>query len=188
MNPIKKLILATLGAAALGLITYYLVNEEAKPKAVVKKPVKNAEKKPVATAKAIQDSLIVQVTRSLQLEGESFTPTQEEGVFTNATKDKLLVLKEDIWKKIIRAAKRSFPEEAEDCAYSYPEPDLSDFEFVGLLTYYGSNDNTEETTAYSAQEVRKGNLVSFAGGGICCGCNSGEPLVPQKVDAVVIKK
>ena len=89
---------------------------------------------------------------------------------------------------VVSPVDQVFPEEAEDCALSYPEPDLTDFEFVGLITYYSSNEDPNTTTAYSAQEVRKGKLVSFAGGGICCNCEGGEPLVPQKVDAVVIKK
>ena len=65
-------------------------------------------------------------------------------------------------------------------------PNLSEYKFVGLLTYLADSKNTETTAAYRAIEIRKGNVKSFAGGQICCDC-VGEPLVAQQVDAVIVK-
>jgi hypothetical protein len=44
----------------------------------------------------------------------------------------------------------------------------------------------KKTTAYGAIEIKNGNAKSYAGGEICCTCE-GEPLVAQKVDAVVVR-
>jgi hypothetical protein len=65
-------------------------------------------------------------------------------------------------------------------------PTLTEYDFVGLLTYFVENNNSNTTIAYSAIEIRKGKAKTFAGGNICCTCE-GEPLVSQKVDAVIVK-
>lgn len=188
MEKITKLIIGLCGLTAIGLITYYvLYNEDENPKTVIEKPIKNAEDKTVVNATVIKDSLITQITSALNISGESFTPSTEEGVYVNASNDKLIVIKEDIWKKLIRKTKKKFPNEAEDCSISYPEHDLDDFKFVGMLTYYADNIDVKTTSAYRAREIRYGKLKSYAGGNICCDCEGGEPLVTQKVDAIIDK-
>jgi hypothetical protein len=64
---------------------------------------------------------------------------------------------------------------------------LSDYDFIGLLTHFSDDKDSKLTTAYLATEIRNGKLKSYAGGNICCNCEDGEPLVPQKIDAVIVK-
>jgi hypothetical protein len=122
----------------------------------------------------------------LSIDGEEFILTDVEGVYSNSTKDKMLVIKKDVWKKIIRKIQKKIPNIAKDCNYEYGIPDLSEYEFVGLLTYLADSKNAKITTAYSAIEIRNGNAKSFAAGNICCNCK-GEPLIPQQLDAVIVK-
>lgn len=185
MNKIKNLIIGLFGAAAIGLVTYYLVENYTKSK-TVKKTIINLEKDTIAEADVIQDSVLVKITNALSIEGESFTLTADKGVYTNETKDKILVIKEDIWKKLIQKTQKKFSDDAEDCANQYSMPDLSNYNFIGLLTYFSDNKNEKLSIAYRATEIRKGELISYAGGNICCNCD-GEPLVPQKIDAVIVK-
>lgn len=98
----------------------------------------------------------------------------------------MLIIKEDVWKKIIQKIQNKFPNIVEDCNQKYEMPNLSEYKFVGLLTYLADSKNIKTTSAYKAIEIRNGNAKSFAGGGICCDCE-GEPLVAQQVDAVIIK-
>ena len=123
----------------------------------------------------------------MSIDGESFTPTVDEGVYTNTTKDKILVLKEDIWKTMIKNTQRKFPKTADDCSFQYTMPNLSNYKFIGLLTHFTDNKDSKLTTAYRATEIRNGKLKSYSGGSICCDCENGEPLVPQKIDAVIVK-
>ena len=186
MEKFKKLIIVLCGVAAIGLITYYVVVNDTKSR-VVEKNIKNPEKETIAKAKIIQDSILTKITNALSIDGESFTPTVDEGIYTNATKDKILVLKEDIWKTMIKRTQKKFPNTADDCIYQYPMPDLSNYNFIGLLTHFTDNKDAKLTTAYRATEIINGKLKSYAGGSICCDCEKGEPLVPQKIDAVIVK-
>lgn len=186
MDKLKNLIIGLCGVAAIGLITYYIVVNDSKS-GVVKKNIKNPEEETIANAEVIQDSILAKIANALSIDGESFTPTVDQGVYTNATKDKILVLKEDIWKTMIKNSQRKFPVEADDCVYEYPIPDLSNFNFIGLLTHFTDTKDSKLTTAYRATEIRNGKLKSYAGGNICCDCEEGESLVPQKIDAVIIK-
>ena len=185
MKSITKIIIGLVGITAIGLLTYYVVTKE-KNISVNEKPITNPEKDDVATAKVIQDTIFDKIKKALSIDGEEFTVTDVEGVYTNSTKDKMLIIKEDVWKKIILKIQKKFPNIAEDCNQKDEMPNLSEYKFVGLLTYLADSENTQKTTAYSAIEIRSGNVKSFAGGEICCGCG-GEPLVAQQVDAVILK-
>ena len=185
MNQITKIIIGLVGIVAIGLITYYVVHNEAHPK-VVLKPVPDPKKDTVATAKLIVDSALFRISDALGIDGKEYTSTGVEGIYTNSTKDKVLVIKEDIWKEMIQKIQKKLPHIAKDCAYQTKMPDLKEYNFIGLLTYLASSKNTKITTGYTATEIRKGNAISFAGGDICCHCE-GEALVPQQVDGVVIK-
>ncbi len=185
MNTITKIILGLLGIAVIGLLSYYVVTKD-KNSAIAETPITNPDQDTVATAKVLRDTQLAQIKKALNIEGEDFTPTETEGVFTNATNDKLIIIKEDIWKKILRNAQGKFPKIAADCNQEYKMPDLAGIKFVGLLTYLTQSKNTKTTSAYGAIEIRNGKAESFAGGNICCNCG-GEPLVPQQVDAVVLK-
>ena len=66
-------------------------------------------------------------------------------------------------------------------------PNLSNYNFIGLLTHFTNTKDSKLTTAYGATEIRNGKLKSYAGGSICCDCQEGEPLVLQKIDAVIVK-
>ncbi|WP_297516468.1 hypothetical protein [Flavobacterium sp.] len=186
MDKLKKLIIGLCGVAAIGLITYYVIVNDTKS-GVVKKNIKNPEGETIANGEVIQDSILAKITSALSIEEESFTPTNEEGVYTNTTKDKILVLKEDVWKTMIRKTQRKFPVDADDCVYEYPIPDLKNYTFIGLLTHFTYNKDSKLTTAYRAIEIRNGKLKSYAGGNICCDCEEGEPLVAQKIEAVIVK-
>lgn len=183
MKPITKVIIGLAGMASVGLLTYYVVTREKEPE-VVEKPITNPEKDTVATAQVVQDTILGSLVKALNIDGEEFTLTDEDGVYTNITNDKILIIKENIWKRIIRKARNKFPHKAEDCDEKYLMPDLSEFQFVGLLTYFAESASSKATTAYAAIEIRNGKAKSFAGGNICCHCG-GEPLVRQQVDAVI---
>ena len=185
MKSITKIIIGLLGITAIGLLTYYVVTKE-KNISVNEKPITNPEKDTVAKAKVIQDTLFDKIKKALSIDGEEFTLTDVEGVYTNSTKDKMLIIKEDVWKKIIRKIQKKLPNIAEDCNQKDEMPNLTEYKFVGLLTYLADSKNTQKTSAYSAIEIRNGNVKSFAGGEICCDCE-GEPLVAQQVDAVILK-
>ena len=185
MKSITKIIIGLVGIAAIGLLTYYVVTKE-KNIGLIEKPITNPDQDTVATSKVIQDTILGRIKKELSVEGEEFTLTDVEGVYTNSTNDKMLVIKEDVWKKIIRKSQKKFPNIAKDCYHKYEMPNLSEYKFVGLLTYLADIKNTKTPTAYTAIEIRNGNAKSFAGGGICCDCE-GEPLVAQQVDAVIVK-
>lgn len=185
MKSITKIIIGLVGILAIGLLTYYVVTKE-KNISVNEKPITNPDQDTVATAKLIRDTLFDKIKKELSIEGEEFTLTEVEGVYTNSTKDKMLIIKEDIWKKIIKKIQKKFPDIAEDCNQKYEIPNLTEYKFVGLLKYLADTKNTETTSAYRAIEIRKGNAKSSAGGQICCDCE-GEPLVAQQVDAVIVK-
>jgi len=186
MYKLKNLIIGLFGIASIGLITYYIVVNDTKSR-VIKKDIKNPEKETIANAKVIQDSILAKITNALGIEGESFTPTVADDVYTNATTDKILVLKEDVWKTMIKKTQKKFPVDADDCVYEYPIPDLSNFNFIGLLTHFTDTKDSKLTTAYRASEIRNGKLKSYAGGNICCDCEEGESLVPQKIDVIIVK-
>ncbi len=190
MKSITKIIIGLVGITAIGLLTYYVVTKE-KNIVVNEKPITNPDQDTVATAQVIQDTIFDRIKfdrikEALDIDGEEFTLTEVEGVYTNSTKDKMLIIKEDVWKKIIQKIQKKFPNIVEDCNQKYEMPNLSEYKFVGLLTYFADSKNIKATSAYKAIEIRNGNAKSFAGGGICCDCE-GEPLVAQQVDAVIIK-
>ena len=186
MKSITKIIIGLVGIAAIGLLTYYVVTKE-KNIGVIEKPITNPDQDTVATAQVIQDTIPDRIKNALSIDGEEFTLTEDEGVYINSTKDKMLVIKEDIWKKIIRKIQKKFPNIATNCNLKYKMPDLSEYKFVGLLTYFADSKNPKTTSAYQAIEIRNWNAKLFAGGDICCNCEGGEPLVPQQVDAVIVK-
>lgn len=186
MNSISKIILALIGAAAIGITTYYIIDSRKNQTEVIEIPVLDPEQEIVTIAEVLPESTIDKITKELYIYGEEFTITDEEGVYRNKSNDKLLIIKEDIWKKIIRKVQVDFPNISKDCNQNYELPNLADYEFVGLLTYLANGSSIETTSAYSAIEIRNGNAKSYAGGSICCTCE-GEPLVPQKVDAVIYK-
>jgi hypothetical protein len=185
MHPITKLIIGIVGIGTIGLVTYYIVTKE-QDSIVTEQPITNPQQDTVALAKVMQDSMLVRVNRVLGMEGEEFMLTSEEGVLTNKSKDKYLVIKEDVWNRIIQNAKSKFPNSADDCNRRFGAPELANYTFIGLLTYLGVSNDTTETFAYRATEIRNGNAFSYAGGQICCQCE-GELLVPQQTDAVIEK-
>jgi|TARA_B110001469_G_C9638367_1_gene320476 hypothetical protein len=185
MKSITKIIIGLIGFTAIGLLTYYAVTKE-KNIDVIEKTITNPDQDTVAIAQAIQGAIPDRIKKALSIDGEEFTLTENEGVYINATKDKMLVIKEDIWKKFIQQIQNKLPNIATDCIQKNKMPDLSEYTFVGLLTYLADSRNTNTTSAYMATEIRNGNSKSFAGGDICCYCE-GEPLVPQQVDAVIVK-
>jgi hypothetical protein len=185
MKSITKIIIGLVGIVAIGLLTYYVVTKENNID-VNERPITNPSQEIVATAQVIQDTIFDRIKKALSIDGEEFTLTDIEGVYTNTTNDKMLVIKEDVWKKIIRKVQKKLPNIAEDCNQKYEMPNLSEYKFVGLLTYLADSKNTKTTSAYTAIEIRNGNAKSFSGGEICCDCD-GEPLVTQQVDAVIVK-
>jgi DNA-binding SARP family transcriptional activator len=185
MNSITKIIVALIGLTAIGIFTYYILSKD-DVKQVEKIPVITAEKDTVTMAKVVIDTNLTKIKKALSIDGEKFNPTETEGVYTNESKDKLLIIQEDIWKKMLRKAKKKFPQLAEDCNAKYKIEDLSDYKFVGLMTYFAEKKRSKRTTAYRAIEIRNGKAIDFSGGEICCTCE-GEPLVEQKVDVVLIK-
>ena len=185
MKSITKIIIGILGIAAIGLVTYFVISKEKNP-SVTEKKITSPDKDTVATAKVIQDAMFEKIKEALSIDGEEFTLTKEEGVYTNSTNDKMLIIKEDVWKKMIHKIQEKIKNIAKDCNQQYEMPELSEYKFVGLLSYYADSKNMKKTTAYGAIEIKNGNAKSYAGGEICCACE-GEPLVTQKVDAVVIK-
>jgi hypothetical protein len=185
MNPIAKIIIGLVGIGTIGLVTYYVVMKD-KVSIVTEQPITNPEQDTVALAKVMQDSMIVRVNRALDMGGEVFSLTEEEGVLTNATKDKLLIVKEDVWNRIIQNAKSKFPRNADDCNHQFIAQELSDYNFVGVLTYLADSRDSKNTSAYDAVEIRNGKAYNYAGGNICCQCE-GSPLFPQQTDAVIVK-
>ena len=185
MKSITKIIIGLLGITAIGLVTFYVVTKERNVD-VDKKGITNPSQETVATAKVIQDNKLEKIKKELNIDGEEFTLTSDEGVYTNSTNDKLLIIKEDIWKKILRKIQKKFPNIAEDCNDKYEMPNLSEYKFVGLLTYLANSKDIKTTIGYSAIEIRKGNAKYFVGGDICCDCD-GEEAVSQQVDAVILK-
>jgi len=186
MKSITKIIIGLAGIAAIGLLSYYLVTKE-KNIGVIEIDISNPDQNTVATVQVIQDTIPDRIEKALNLDGEEFKLTKDEGIYINSTKDKLLVIKEDIWNNIIRKIQKELPEIPADCDQKYIIPDLSEYNFVGLLTYLADSRNTKITSAYTAIEIRNGNAKSFGGGGICCDCEGVEPLVPQQVDAVIVR-
>jgi hypothetical protein len=185
MKSITKIIIGILGVIAIGLLTYYVVINE-KNIGVIEKPISNPSQDTLVKAKIIKDTIFDKIKLALSIDGEDFKLTDVEGVYTNSTNDKLLIINEDIWMKIIKKINKKFPDKANDCNQNELLPNLSDYKFVGLLTYLADSKNIKTTSAYTAIEIRNGNAKSFAGGDICCDCE-GEPLVAQQVDAVIVK-
>lgn len=195
--------ITTLAAAAcfvaIGLITYYVVTKEEKVD-VIKVPATNPNQEIVDTAKVIQDTTKVikdttkvikdipidRIIKALNIGGEEFTLTDVDGVYENSTNDKMLIIKEDKWKKLIQKIQKRFPRIAKECNRQFEDPNLSEFKFVGLLSYLADSKYPEITIAYTAIEIRNGNAKAFSGGNVCCNCG-GEHLVNQKVDSVIIK-
>jgi len=186
MKSITKIIIGLLGIEVIGLLTYYIVKKEKTPYVIEKKPITNPSHDTVVIAKVIKDTIVDTIKQEFSIDGEEFTLTNVEGVYTNSTKDKMLIIKENIWKKMIRKVQKKFPNIGKDCNYKYEKPELSEYKFVGLLTYFAASKNNKITTAYSAIEIRKGHAKYFAGGEVCCGCE-GVPLEVQQVDAVIVK-
>jgi hypothetical protein len=207
MKSITSIIIGLVGIAAIGLLTYYVVSNEKKI-VVNEKPITNAvkdtiatalqptisrpqvitnpDKDTIATAQVIQDTKFDRIKNALNIDGEEFTLTEVDGVYTNSTNDKMLIIKKNVWKKIIRKIQKKFPNIAEDCNHKYELPNLSEYKFVGLLTYLADSKHTKTTSAYTAIEIRNGIAKSFSGGNLCCDCE-GEILVAQQVDAVIVK-
>lgn len=197
MKKNSKLLLGLLGLSTMGVVTYYIItSNENQPSKVIEAPIKNPNKEMVATAnvvedteqvkKVLSDEVLVKIGRTLGVGGEEFKATEQEGVYTNEAKDKLLVLKENIWEKLIKKAQTDFPEKAASCKREDTLSTLSNYKFIGLLMYFTDSKKNKRTTAYAATEVRTGFAESFAGGAICCNCG-GEPLIRQQVDAVIDK-
>lgn len=186
MKSITKIINGLVGFIAVGLLTYYVVTKD-KNMDQIEKPITSPDQDTVATALVIKDTIPDRIKNALSIDGDEFTLTEDEGVYINSTKDKMLVIQEDIWEKIIRKTQKKFPNIATSCDLKYKIPDLTEYKFVGLLTHFADSKSSKKTSAYQAIEIKKGNAKSFAGGNICCDCEGGEPLVPQQVDAVIIK-
>lgn len=187
MKPITRIIAVLLGLVAFGTITYYVLTNE-KEKVIIEVPITTPEKDTVATVQVIQEDTLSfkKIQKALSIDGEEFKLTKVKGIYTNSTKDKLLIIKEDIWKKMIQKIQEKLPEIAEDCDKKEIMPNLKEYKFVGLLTYFTISESSKITTAYKAIEVRYGKANTFAGGGICCTCE-GEPLITQQTDAVIDK-
>ena len=192
MNKTAKVILGLSGSFIVGITTYYIVTND-RASATIEKPITNPEKDtlalvkvPVLSAKEAESKKIVEVSNALGIDGKDFKPTKDEGVYINSTNDKLLVIKEDVWKLLISKVQKKFPKLAEDCLFKRPVDGLSDYEFVGLLTHFSDSKKSAITVAYEATEIKRGNARTFAGGNICCDCE-GESLVPQQMDAIIIK-
>jgi hypothetical protein len=185
MKPISKIIIGLTGVAVIGLVTYFYVSNNLDSN-VSNKAVTDPEKDTVATALVIKDTVPEIITSALGVDGEEFTKTKVDGVYANASNDKLIIVKEDIWNKMLKKIQKKLPHLAEDCAYEYKNLDLEEFKFVGLLTYLATSENSKTTTAYEATEIRSGDSKTIAGGDICCDCE-GEPLVPQQLDVVIDK-
>jgi hypothetical protein len=185
MKPISKIIIGIAGVAVVGLLTFYFVSNTLDSN-VSNEAVTDPEQDTVATALVIKDTVPEMITKALGVEGEEFVKTKVDGVYTNAAKDKLVIIKEDIWKKMIQKIQKKLPNISEDCSDEFMNYDLSDYKFVGLLTYLADSEKLKITTGYVATEIRKGNAKTIAGGELCCDCE-GERLVPQQVDAVIDK-
>lgn len=185
MKSITQIIIGLVGISAIGLVTYYLVVNQ-KNTGVHEKQNTNQTKDTVGMAKTIQDKKFDKIKEALNIDGEEFTPTDVEGVYTNSTNDKMLIIEENVWKKMIQKIQKQFPNIAKDCNDHYEMPELSEYKIVGLLTYYADRENIKTTSAYGAIEIRNGHAKSYSGGAICCECDA-EPAVAQKVDAIIEK-
>ena len=185
MKNIVLYILGLMGLVLAGVLTYYVISGIGHSN-TIQKAIVNPDEDTVTIAEMIPDSSLFRIGNVLGFNGEEFTPTTEAGVFTNKTNDKLLVLKEDVWKALIKNIQAKFPKKAADCNTEHTISDLSEYEFVGLLTYLANSNNLKKTAAYLATEVSNGNAKTYAGGSICCNCE-GEALQPQQIDAVINK-
>ena len=185
MKQVTKIIIGLAGFASIGIITYYIVSKE-NDSIVTEKTITNPEQDTLATALVVQGAISENIIIAMGLEGEKFSKTDVEGVFSNSTNDKMLVIKEDIWKKLIQKAQTRFPDIAKDCNQKYEIEELSQYKFIGLLSYFADSKNTKETTAYQAIEIKKGKANVVVGGYICCDCDS-EEAVTQQIDAVIVE-
>lgn len=186
MNQVTKIILLLTGLSAIGIMTFYILTNDKTSKSH-KKAITNPNKDTVTTAKVMEDSSLLIITKALGVDGEKFTLTNEAGIYKNSNNDKLLVINKNLWKKLIRKIKKKIPNVAKDCKYDYTVFELKDYKFIGLLKYFSDRKNNNNTSAYTATEIRKGEANSFAGGEVCCGCEGGEALIPQQLDAVIDK-
>ena len=150
MNSITKIILGLSGLLIIGLITFYIVSDNKKP-TVTEKPVTTPTLDTIATVKVVKDTILDKIKNELKIDGEEFKITDEPGVYTNSSKDKLLVIKEDVWKKILKKVQKKFPNIADDCNSKYKMRNLSDYKFVGFLTYLAESNNIKTTSAYTAK-------------------------------------
>jgi hypothetical protein len=78
MKSITKIIIGLLGMTVIGLVTYYVVST-GKDLSVNKKPITNPDQDTVATAEVIKDNLLDIIKVALNIDGEEFTLTEEEG-------------------------------------------------------------------------------------------------------------
>jgi hypothetical protein len=58
-------------------------------------------------------------------------------VYTNSTNDKILIIREDVWNKIIRKAKKKFPNMANDCNRHYQLPIFAEYNLLDYLLIWG---------------------------------------------------
>lgn len=186
MNQVTKIILVLFGLSVIGIMTFYIVTNDKTSKSHIK-AITNPNKDTITTAKVIDDSSLVRISEALGVDGEKFTLTNEAGIYKSSNNDKLLVINKNLWKKLIRKIKKKIPNVAKDCKYDFTVFELKDYKFIGLLTYFSDRKNNNNTTAYTATEIRKGEANSFAGGEVCCGCEGEEALIPQQLDAVIDK-
>ena len=169
MKSITKIIIGILGIAAIGLVTYFVISKEKNP-SVTEKKITSPDKDTVATAKVIQDAMFEKIKEALSIDGEEFTLTKEEGVYTNSTNDKMLIIKEDVWKKMIHKIQEKIKNIAKDCNQQYEMPELSEYKFVGLLSYYADSKNMKKTLSqlilfsidYSLMEVFRKDIFPFS--------------------------
>ena len=185
MKQVTKIIIGLVSITSIGLIYFYLVSND-KNSITTEKTITNPEQDTVATALVVNGAISENIISAMGLAGEKFSKTDVEGVFSNSTNDKMLVIKEDIWNKLIQKAQTKFPEIAKDCNQKYEISELSEYKFIGLLTYFADAKDIKVSTAYKAIEIKKGKANVVLGGYICCDCD-GEEAVTQQIDAVIVE-
>lgn len=109
MKSITKIINGLIGIIAVGLLTYYVVTKD-KNMDQIEKPITSPDQDTVATVLVIKDTIPDRIKKALSIDGDEFTLTEDEGVYINSTKDKMLVIQEDIWEKIIRKTQKKIPQ------------------------------------------------------------------------------
>lgn len=185
MKQVTKIIIGLVGFTSIGLLTYYVVTNN-KNSITTEIKITNPEQDTVATALVVNGAISENVITAMGLAGETFAKTNVEGVFSNSTNDKMMVIKEDIWKKLIQKAQTKFPDIAKDCNQKYEISELSEYKFIGLLSYFADPNEIKVSTAYEAIEIQKGKATVLVGGNMCCDCE-GEEAVTQQIDAVIVE-